>query len=123
MKRRRDARRSLEASLETFERLGARLWTERAHAEVGRVSGRPPTGDALTQTERQVAELVASGLTNKAAAARLSVSVKAVEANLTRVYVKLNVNSRTQLAVLLSNADPASAPHVPKSAQARRFEW
>ena len=52
----------------------------------------------LTPTERRVAQLVAEGLTNKEVAGALMSSVRAVEANLTRIYAKLGVRSRTQLA-------------------------
>jgi DNA-binding NarL/FixJ family response regulator len=45
-----------------------------------------------------VAELVAEGLSNKEVAARLFVSVRAVEANLSKVYAKLGIHSRTQLS-------------------------
>ena len=45
---------------------------------------------------------MATGLSNKAAAAALFVSVRAVEANLTRVYTKLGVRSRTELAARLT---------------------
>jgi len=48
-----------------------------------------------------VAELVAEGHPNKEIAARLFVTVKTVEANLTRIYVKLGLRSRTELARLL----------------------
>lgn len=102
MRHRRAARSSLETSLTTFEHLGARLWADNARAELRRIGGRSPAGDALTRTERQVAELVAGGMSNSAAAARLSVTVKAIEANLTRIYAKLGVHSRTELAVLMA---------------------
>jgi len=49
-------------------------------------------------TERRVAELVVSGLSNRAAAAQLVVTVRTIESTLTRVYAKLGVESRTQLA-------------------------
>ena len=55
-----------------------------------------PTG--LTATERRVAELVGSGHSNQETAAELFISVKTVEANLTRIYRKLSVRSRTELA-------------------------
>jgi DNA-binding CsgD family transcriptional regulator/tetratricopeptide (TPR) repeat protein len=69
----------------------------RAHlpsATVTRATGR----DALTERERAVAELVAAGRSNKAVAAALYLSEKTVEANLTRIYDKLGVRSRTELA-------------------------
>ena len=96
--RRRDARQSLGAALETFANLGAPLWAAKAEAEVGRIGGRTAGGDELTDTERQVAEHVALGLRNREVAERLYISVRTVEANLSRVYAKLGVRSRTELA-------------------------
>jgi DNA-binding CsgD family transcriptional regulator len=60
------------------------------------------TSTVLTETERRVAELVASGASNQEAAAQLFLSVKTVEANLTRVYRKLSVRSRTELAAAVA---------------------
>ena len=97
-KRWADARQSLEAATELFTRLGTPLWRERAREELARVPGRRPRGAVLTPTERRVAELVAEGRANKEVAAALFVTVKAVEANLSRVYAKLGVRSRTELA-------------------------
>ena len=57
----RHATRSTAAASD-FERLGARLWLERARSELARVGGRAPS-DELTATERQVAELIAAGRT------------------------------------------------------------
>jgi DNA-binding CsgD family transcriptional regulator len=106
VKQRRAARESLEAALAVFEELGAPLWAERTRAELGRIGGRTPAGDVLTPTERRVAELVAEGRPNKDIAAMLFVTVKAVEANLTRVYAKLGVQSRTELTRLLAHGRP-----------------
>ncbi len=65
---------------------------------------------ALTEMERRVADHVADGATNREIAGRLYVSVKTVEATLTRVYRKLGVRSRTQLSrVLLASGAPGSA--------------
>lgn len=97
-KRWADARHSLEEAKRVFEQVGARLWVERTLKELARVPGRRPRGSMLTPTERRVAELVAEGRANKEVAAELFVTVKAVEANLSRVYVKLGVRSRTELA-------------------------
>jgi DNA-binding CsgD family transcriptional regulator len=52
----------------------------------------------LTATERRIAELVAAGRTNKEVAAALFITVHTVEAALTRIYGKLGVRSRTELA-------------------------
>jgi DNA-binding CsgD family transcriptional regulator len=102
-KRRAAARESLEAALALFEGLGARLWEARARTELARVGGRTPAGrGVLTTTERRVAELVAEGRSNKEVAAVLFVTVKTVERNLTQVYEKLGVRSRTQLASRLA---------------------
>jgi ATP/maltotriose-dependent transcriptional regulator MalT len=97
VKRKRPARQALEAALGLFESLGAPLWAEKARGEMARIGGRR-TAAGLTPTERRVAELVASGRSNKQVAAELFVSVRAVEANLTRVYAKLGIRSRTELA-------------------------
>lgn len=70
-----------------------------AGAELARIDGRAPaTGNGLTPTERQVADLVVAGLSNREVADRLSVTVRTVESNLTRVYQKLDIRSRSQLA-------------------------
>jgi DNA-binding CsgD family transcriptional regulator len=61
-------------------------------------------GDELTPTERQVAELAASGLSNREIAERAFLSVKAVEGNLTRVYRKLEIHSRGGLARALEGS-------------------
>jgi DNA-binding CsgD family transcriptional regulator len=78
----------------------------RAQAEGARIGGRAPSGDALTTAEREIAALVAEGLTNREAAARLFVTEHTVEAALVRVYAKLGVRSRSELVGrLLSRAD------------------
>lgn len=61
-----------------------------------------PTLDALTPAERRVADAVAAGRTNKEAAAELFLSVKTVDFHLQGIYRKLNVRSRTELAVRLA---------------------
>ncbi|TCC50395.1 LuxR family transcriptional regulator [Kribbella pittospori] len=88
---------TLNAAAAVFEELGIPRWAERARDEASR-SGLHPTTSALTETERRVAELVGAGRSNQEAAAELFLSVKTVEANLTRVYRKLSVRSRTELA-------------------------
>jgi DNA-binding CsgD family transcriptional regulator len=100
-KQRAAARTTLDRALELFDGLGAALWAERAAAELARIPGRGRASGELTETERRVAELVAEGLSNKEVAARLFVSVRAVEANLSKVYAKLGVRSRTELAARL----------------------
>jgi DNA-binding CsgD family transcriptional regulator len=97
-RRRRAARQTLEQAVDTFERLGAPIFAERARAELTRIGGRAPSRGGLTPTERRVADLVADGKTNREAAAELVLSVHTVEAALTSVYRKLGVRSRTELA-------------------------
>src|SRR6266545_3973893 len=97
-KRRGEARRSLRAALDRFEELEAVTWADKARAELGRIVGRTPAGADLTPSESRIAELVAEGKTNKEVAAELFVSLHTVEQALTRVYRKLGIRSRTQLA-------------------------
>jgi DNA-binding CsgD family transcriptional regulator len=94
----------LTAVADTFEELGIPRWAERARDEAGRV-GLHPTTSTLTATERRVAKLVGSGHSNQETAAELFMSVKTVEANLTRIYRKLSVRSRTELANRLNTLD------------------
>ncbi len=109
LRQRRAARETLSAAIEIFDRADAALWAARARQELARVSGRAPAAGELTVTELRVAELIASGLTNKAAAAELYVTVRAIESTLTKVYAKLGISSRTQLASRLRSGG-AHAP-------------
>jgi DNA-binding CsgD family transcriptional regulator len=102
-RQRRAAREALESARDTFAALGARVWGGRAEAELHRLGGRPPSAGALTPTERRVAELVCRGLQTKQVAAALFVSPKTVEGHLTRIYGKLGVGSRTELAHYLAD--------------------
>jgi len=97
-KRKREARETLTKALEVFDGLGAALWSERTRAELARIGGRAASSLTLTPTEARVAELVAAGGTNREVADALFVSVHTVEANLKRIYRKLGIRSRTELA-------------------------
>ncbi|WP_433040208.1 helix-turn-helix transcriptional regulator [Dactylosporangium sp. CS-033363] len=88
---------TLTAAADSFASLGYPRWADRARAELAR-SGLHQSGEALTENERRVAELAAAGRSNQEVAAALFMSVKTVEAHLTRVYRKLSVRSRTELA-------------------------
>lgn len=101
-KRKAGAREALERACEIFGGLGARLWHDKARLELERTGLRRVVGTQLTATERQVAELAARGATNKQIAGSLFMSVKTVEANLSRIYRKLDVRSRTELAVRIA---------------------
>jgi DNA-binding NarL/FixJ family response regulator len=102
-KKRAAARQTLEQARSAFERLGCPGWARAAAADLDRISGRRAApGGTLTPGERQIAELVAGGLSNKQIAAQLYLSVSTVETHLSQVYAKLGVHSRTQLAQHLS---------------------
>jgi DNA-binding CsgD family transcriptional regulator len=104
-KRKRAAREALEQALATFEQLGARLWAEKARAELARISGRPAATGDLTETERRIAALAAEGLSNKEIASALFVTPKTVGTQLSRIYRKVGVHSRTELARHISRED------------------
>ena len=98
-----EARDHLRSALATFEQLEARPWADRARAELAatgeRVRKRDPFAvETLTPQELQVALVVAQGATNKEAAAALFVSPNTIEAQLSSVYRKLGLRSRTELA-------------------------
>ena len=98
-RQKRAAHQRLELALENFERLDAKLWAERARSELARIGGRAlATGNRLSETEQQIADLVCAGHSNKEVAAALSLSPKTVEWNLSKVYAKLGVRSRAELA-------------------------
>ena len=95
-RRRGAAAEALRSALAVFERLGAPAWEAQARNELERV-GLRRSPQELTATELRVAELAASGLTNREVAAQAFMSPKTVEANLARVYRKLGIHSRAEL--------------------------
>jgi DNA-binding CsgD family transcriptional regulator len=101
-RRRGDAREQLRSALETFERLRAEPWAERARTEL-RATGEtarkrdPSTFDDLTPQELQIARLVAEGSSNKEVAAQLFLSPRTVEYHLRKVFAKLGIGSRAEL--------------------------
>jgi DNA-binding CsgD family transcriptional regulator len=101
-KERLAAKQSLEEAIDIFSSRGAVLWAERAGRELGRLGLRPGDGQGLTKTESRVAEMVASGLTNREVAAQLFISPRTVEANLSKIYSKFGVRSRTELAAKMA---------------------
>ena len=105
LKQKKLARAALETALATFEELGAELWAARAREVLRRVTTRKAP-ETLTATEREIAVLAAGGLTNQAIAERVFVTRKTVEANLARVYRKLGISARAQLARALDE-EPA----------------
>ncbi|MGH2417556.1 MAG: LuxR C-terminal-related transcriptional regulator, partial [Candidatus Limnocylindria bacterium] len=102
------ARAVLREALEVFSFLGAKLWAKQARESLARIGATRGEG-GLTPTQRRVAELVASGLTNRQAADRLSMSAHTVDAHLKAIYRELGINSRSQLAAALSTPARDSA--------------
>ncbi len=101
------AREQLRAAVETFERLDARVWADRARAEMqatGETLRRRDTTtlDELTPQELQIALLLAGGKTTREAAAALFLSPKTIEYHLRHVYQKLEIHSRGELTRALS---------------------
>ncbi len=101
--KRRDAGVVLRRALDGFSALDAVTYVDRCRRELqaGGAAGPRPTGfdvESLTPQEQAVARLVASGLSNADAARELYISVKTVQFHLTRVYSKLGLRSRTELA-------------------------
>lgn len=109
-KRRREAGEMLSRALQHFERIGAAEWATRARSELARAGvGQRSRGNELSPTERQVAELVATGQTNREVAAALFMSVRTVEANLSKIYRKLGIESRSELAGRLASENAEEA--------------
>ncbi|TDD66853.1 helix-turn-helix transcriptional regulator [Actinomadura darangshiensis] len=113
------ARRAAEDALEIFLRCEARPWAEQAQNRIARLDmglrdGPEPPGSVvqvtLTEGERRIAVLVGQGATNQQVANRLYLSVKTVEASLTRIYRKLGIRSRTQLGTLLGGSLLGGSP-------------
>jgi DNA-binding CsgD family transcriptional regulator len=102
-RQKRAAREAIEAAVAGFEAIGAAGWAETARAELGRIGGRRRE-EGLSPAERRVAALVAEGRTNREVAAALFLGERTVESHLSRVYTKLGVRSRTELARRLPSA-------------------
>ena len=121
-RRKSEARVQLRAALAGFQRLGAEAWADRAASEL-RATGETArkrdasTLDELTPQELQIARLVAEGGRNREIAGQLFLSPKTVEYHLRKVFQKLGIASRTELARLISSdAAPAELAGVRSSA-------
>ena len=92
-----EARIQLAAAIDGFRQLRARPWADRGLRELRAAGGTDPSTDGLTPQEEAVADLAASGLTNKEIAARLFLSPRTVSTHLSRVFPKLGITSRGAL--------------------------
>jgi DNA-binding CsgD family transcriptional regulator len=104
---RSEARKLLRQGVELAHRCGATALVTRANEELAATGAHPRTIllsglDALTASERRVAQMAAEDLSNKEIAQALFVTVKTVEQHLGRVYRKLDISSRRQLSAALA---------------------
>jgi DNA-binding CsgD family transcriptional regulator len=105
-RRKAAARETLGQASAIFEQLGAQLWLARTRDEVAQIGGRAQVAETLTPTERRIADRVASGRSNAEVANELFLSPKTVEWNLSKIYRKLSVRSRAELAAKLAKQRP-----------------
>jgi DNA-binding CsgD family transcriptional regulator len=113
-RRRRDAREHLRTAYDMLEAMGMAAFAERASRELRATGERarprgPGAPEVLTPQEEQIARLVAGHLTNREIAARLFISASTVEYHLRKIFRKLGVTSRTQLARTIQNQEKTSA--------------
>jgi DNA-binding CsgD family transcriptional regulator len=114
-KRRRGARAELRTAHDMFTRMGAQRFADLAAAEL-RATGEharaltPETLDDLTPQESRIADLAAAGASNREMAAQLFISPNTVGYHLRKVFRKLHVTSRTQLAGQLKSGQDAASP-------------
>ena len=108
--RRVDARAQLRSAYDLFATIGMMAFAERARAELQATgeNSRPRTSetrDDLTEQERHIAELARDGLSNPEIGARLFLSPRTVEWHLRKIFGKLSVRSRRELATVLPDSD------------------
>jgi DNA-binding CsgD family transcriptional regulator len=106
-----ESRTPLRAARDAFDALGVVGWAERARQEL-RASGEtsrertPVAWDRLTPQELQIARMASGGLSNREIAQQLYLSHRTVSSHLYRIFPKLGVSSRSQLAAALRGAVP-----------------
>jgi DNA-binding CsgD family transcriptional regulator len=117
-----ECRPPLRTAREVFAAIGARGWSERARQEL-RASGEtsrsrePESRDELTPQELQIAQLAASGRTNREIGRQLYLSHRTVGTHLYRIFPKLGITSRTQLSAALSEHGQSAGDAQPREAQ------
>ena len=109
--RRVDARAQLRAALDQFTSIGMEAFAERARMELLATGERArkrsvETRDDLSAQERQIARLACDGLSNPEIGARLFLSPRTVEWHLRKVFGKLGIRSRHELAHALATSEP-----------------
>ena len=114
-RRRRDARGPLRTALTMFDAMSMAAFAARARTELSATGERarpraPEAAQVLTAQEAHIARLVAGHLTNREIAARLFISASTVEYHLRKIFRKLDVTSRAQLARTLRTGKQAPAP-------------
>jgi DNA-binding CsgD family transcriptional regulator len=114
-RRRRDARDQLASAHEIFDSAGAAAFAERARIELRATGGQARQGavetrDTLTAQEALIARLAGDGASNPQIAAQLFISPATVAYHLRKVFTKLGVSSRNQLAPALPARQVAALP-------------
>ena len=113
-----EARPYLRSAADGFDAIGAMPWAGRARQEL-RASGEtlrrrgPDLRDLLSPQEMQIAQLAAEGLTNREIGARVFASHRTIGSHLYRIFPKLGVRSRAELAAALVRNPPAAPPADP----------
>ncbi|GAA5198148.1 LuxR family transcriptional regulator [Rugosimonospora acidiphila] len=107
------AREHLGRACAAFERLGARRWAEKARQELratGQRTNPQPGRVTLTSRESLIAQMAATGMTNKEIGEQLFLSARTVGAHLYRIFPKLGITSRAGLRDALATMDSNRAP-------------
>jgi DNA-binding CsgD family transcriptional regulator len=112
--RRTEARELLREALDAAHQAGAKPLAQQAETELRATGARPRrvvlTGlDALTASERRIAELAGQGLTNREIAQTLFITARTVEGHLTSIFRKLMLHSRDELPAALAGGAPVPA--------------
>jgi DNA-binding NarL/FixJ family response regulator len=96
----------LRSALTTFDLIGAGSWAEQARSELRAAGERVAAPESAAQSvlsaqELQIARLAAEGLSNREIGERLYLSPRTIGSHLYRIFPKLDITSRAQLAARL----------------------